>query len=135
MIRYIFGLFLLIYPLLASQKVEVSDKQIEKMVLAVLEPVHSPEKVVSKPVGKRSHTLEKSGQFYVQMGAFKKNSRPSALIGKLKEFGYRPLLKTALRNHEQYHLLLIGPYKSRAAVENSLRILRAVKPDAFICYR
>jgi cell division septation protein DedD len=135
MFKYFILMIALYSSLFSTQRTHISDKQIEKMVLAVLEPANISEKIVSKRIEKESDTSQKKGRFYIQMGAFRETNRPSALIGKLKEFGYRPLFKTALRNHEEYRLLLVGPYQSRADAENSLRILRAVEPDAFVYSR
>ncbi len=73
-----------------------------------------------------------SGQFYVQMGAYK--SRHSAnLVSKLRNHGYNnTLIHTTASKGRDLNLILVGPYLSKSEVKKVQRKLKRINPQAFI---
>ena len=129
--KYIFMMIFLGSSVFAGQKDIQGVDEIERIVLAFLEPASSATSVLQKSQkGEGSKNMEK-GSFYIQMGAFSRQ-KPFSLIDQLKQSGYQVLLKPTLRHKQKLNLVLVGPYRNRADVQKHLKDLRTAVPTAFV---
>ncbi len=76
----------------------------------------------------------KEDHYFIQLAAYSKY-KPSKLILKLQEHGYKTTIKSAKRGDKKVNLLLVGPYLSRGEAQKNLPFLKDVERNAFICKR
>ncbi len=73
------------------------------------------------------------GGYYIQVGAYAKNTPSKEYLNSIAETGYQPILKEATVGGKKVTKILIGPYSSYEEAKNTLpQVKKKVAKTAFI---
>jgi cell wall-associated NlpC family hydrolase len=87
--------------------------------------------IINTPI-QNIENISKDGIYYVQVGSFKGQPN-STILSAIKEYDLNYRLIQFDINNQHINKLLIGPYKTKAEVEETLQIVKEeIQPNAFI---